>query len=78
MTDLNKPIRRRTVNAYRVSITGAQVDTSGRRLVVELRGDAGGDFLRIREAGRRGWVELEIAGLYRRGVLAQVADFDLQ
>lgn len=73
MTDMDRAVRRRTVNAYRVTVTGSQVDLTGRRLVVELRGDAGGDFLRIREAGRRAWVELEIAGLYRRGLLAQAA-----
>ena len=71
MTDFDKPVTRRTVNAYRVGLTGAVASPSGRRLAVTLHGDPHGDFVTIRESGRRFAVTLDIAELYRRGLMAQ-------
>ena len=65
-----RPTRRTTLQAYRVTVTGARPDPTGRRLVAELAGTPAGDFLRLREAGRRTWVTLDLAELYRRALLA--------
>jgi len=73
MTDLDKPVRRRTVSGYRITVTSAEPCQSGRRLIVELANNGKADLIRIREAGRRSWVELDVAGLYRRGLLAQIS-----
>jgi hypothetical protein len=72
MTPMLKPCRRITCNPYRITVSGATVSESGRKLVAELAGDQHGDLLRLREAGRRTWVTLSIPDLYRRGLLAQV------
>lgn len=72
MTRLNKPVSRRTLSAYQISISGV-VRGQGRSLVATLHGDPQtGDWLTIRESGRRVAVTLDLAGLYRRGLLAQV------
>lgn len=71
MTDFDRPVTRRTVNAYRVSLSGAYLSDTGRRLAVTLHGGKDGDFLTIREAGRRTAVTLDVAELYRRGLMAQ-------
>ena len=75
MTDMSKPVSRRTVGSYRIAVSGAYPDAGGKRLVVTLHGDASGDFISIREAGRRKQVTLDIATLYWRGLrqLAQSA-----
>ena len=39
--------------------------------MVELTNNGHADLLRIREAGRRAWVEFDVAELYRRGLIAQ-------
>ena len=73
MTSMNRKVRRRTVEAYRVTVTGAYPDKiGGRRLVVELYHNGQADMVRIREAGRRTWVEFDVGELYRRGLMAQV------
>ena len=69
MTGFDKPVTRRTMMAYRFTVSGAIANSTGRRLVVELKGDEkNGDFVRIREEGRQTWVELDVAGLYSRGL----------
>lgn len=70
MTGMDKRVRRATVNAYRITVQGAMASDTGRKLVAELTGNQAGDFLRLREAGRRTWIELSIPDLYRRGLLA--------
>ena len=72
MTAFDRTVKRRTVEAYRVTVTGAYPDRlTGRKLVVELTHNGNADLVRIRESGRRTWVELDVAGLYRRGLIAQ-------
>lgn len=72
MTTLDgRGVRRRTPRNYRVTISGARPDDSGRALVVELRSDQTGDYVRIREAGRRRWVTLDIPELYRRALISE-------
>lgn len=71
MTGMNKRVRRKTVLRYRVTVTSAAPDPTGREIVAELAGSDHGDMLRLREAGRRTWVELSIPDLYRKGLLAQ-------
>jgi len=75
MTDFNKRVTRRTMGAYRMTVTGAIPCPTGKRLCVTLhQGDNGeGDFITIREAGRRYRVTLNVAELYRRGMLADTA-----
>ena len=70
MTSMERRVRRISVNPYRITVSGAIASESGRRLVAELAGNSAGDFLRLREAGRRTWIELSIPDLYRRGLLA--------
>lgn len=70
MTDMDKKVKRRTVSPYRITISGAYPDMLGRKLVVELAGGPHGDMIRIREAGRRKWVELDVAETYRKGLIA--------
>ncbi len=71
MTGFDRPVRRRTVGKYRVTVTGAMTSPSGKHFIVELRGDEHGDLVAIREERRRQWVELDVPGLYVRGLLAQ-------
>jgi hypothetical protein len=71
MTTMDRPVTRRTIQGYTITLTGAYPSPSGRRLVATLRGDGAGDWLEIREAGRRQRVVLDIAGLYRKGLIAQ-------
>ena len=70
MTSFEKRVRRVTLGSYRITVSGADRWPTGRRLVVELYGDNNGDYVSIREAGRRHRVVLDVAGLYRRGLLA--------
>ena len=70
MTPLTKPITRRTVTRYRITVSGCYADqTGGRPLVVELASNKNGDILGIREAGRRTWVRYDIGELYRKGLI---------
>jgi len=69
MTDMSHSVPRTTVAPFRITVSGAYRDVNGRKLVVELAGGEHGDLLRIREAGRRTWVELDVAELYRRGLI---------
>jgi len=71
MTTIERTVRRRTCTAYRITLSGAYPDAGGRPLVVELRGGPHGDHIRIREAGRRTWVDLDVAELYRRGLYSK-------
>jgi hypothetical protein len=71
MTGMDRPVKRRTVTPYRVTVTGVYPDPQGRKLVVELTGDGHGDLIRIRESGRRKWVELDVAELYRKALIAE-------
>jgi len=75
MTSMDKPVTRRTRNAYRISVSGAYPEPSGKRLVVTLHGDERGDWISIREHGRRQSITLDVAALYVRGLvsLAQAA-----
>lgn len=73
MTDFDKRVRRRTIHAYRIGISGVSQSLTGNRIVAELHGDQGGDFITLREAGRRYRVTLDIAELYRRGMIAEAA-----
>ena len=75
MTDMSKPVSRRTVGSYRIAVSGAYPDAGGKRLVVTLHGDERGDWLSIREQGRQKSITLDIAALYVRGLvsLAQAA-----
>lgn len=69
-TEFSRPVRRRTVGVYRFALTHAiRGDATGRKLVVELKGDDHGDLIRIREERRRDWVELDVAELYRKAVI---------
>ena len=70
MTGMDKRVRRATVNSYRITVSGAMASDTGRKLVAELAGNQAGDYIRLREAGRRTWIELSIPDLYRRGLLA--------
>ena len=70
MTTFDKPVRRVTLGSYRVTISGVLADTNGRRIVAMLHGDHAGDYLSLREHGRRFTVTLNIAELYRRGLIA--------
>lgn len=72
MTDMDKTVRRKTVQAYRVTITSATPSPDGRKLVVELTNNGSADLIRIREAHRRKWIEFDVAELYRKGLLATV------
>lgn len=69
MTPMSKPCRRKTVNSYRITIQGAIIAASGRPLVAELVGDGHGDYIRLREHGRRTWYQLSLAELYRKAVI---------
>ena len=73
MTGFDRPVSRKTLRSYRVTISGVCVSPTGKALVATLRGDSQGDHLIIREAGRRHRVTLDVAELYRRGLLAQAA-----
>jgi len=73
MTGMDKAVRRSTVDHYRITITGAHPDPTGRKLVVELSNNGHGDLIRIREARRRKWVTFDVATLYRKGIIAEVA-----
>ena len=78
MTGFDKKVRRRTVCRYQFTICGAFVVGSGKhgpgkRLIAELVGDEGGDFIRVREEKRQKTVELDIGGLYVRGLRALAA-----
>jgi hypothetical protein len=70
---MERRVRRISVNPYRITVSGAIASESGRKLVAELVGNQAGDYLRLREAGRRTWIELSIPELYRRGLLAMTA-----
>ena len=71
MIDASKPVTRRTMRAYRMTIAGVLRDVPGaRRIIVTLHGDDRGDWITLREAGRRMRVTLDIGELYRRGVLS--------
>ena len=71
MTPMIRPVRRLTLNAYRITIQGTILTDTWRKLVAELAGDQSkGDYLRLREAGRRLTVSLSIADLYRQGLLS--------
>ncbi len=71
MTDMDKRVKRRTCHAYRIALTTARPDPSGRRLVVELSNNGCADLVRIRESGRRTWLEFDVAELYRKGLIAE-------
>jgi len=71
MTSFDRPVRRRTIGKYRVRVTGVSPSPTGRRLIVELRGDEHGDLIAIREERRRQWVELDVPGLYLKGLVAK-------
>ena len=51
-----RPTRRTTLQAYRVTVTGARPDPTGRRLVAELAGTQAGDILRLRQGTLMYWV----------------------
>lgn len=70
MTDFDRRVHRRTLHAYHVSLTGVVQTAAGRRLVATLHGDERGDWLTIRESGRRYRVTLDVAELYRRAMIA--------
>ena len=72
MTTFDKPVTRRTVARYRVTVAGA-VPGGDRQIVAQLHGDATGDWLTLREAGRRHRVTLDIAELYRKALIAEAA-----
>lgn len=70
MTTMDKPVRRKTVQRYRITLARAFPDAiSGKQLVVELANNGSADLLRIREAGRRKWIEMDVAELYRIGLI---------
>ena len=69
MTSFDKPVKRVTVGKYRFTVQGPLVHSEGRRLVVELSGNEHGDLVRIREEGRKTWVELDASRLYHRGLM---------
>jgi hypothetical protein len=71
MTGFDKRVKRITLATYRITVAGATVNTTGKRIVAELHGDQAGDFLILREAGRKYRVTLSIAELYRRGLIAE-------
>lgn len=71
MTSMQRRTIRKTVNSYRITIQGAIIAASGRPLVAELVGDGHGDYIRLREHGRRTWYQLSLAELYRRAVVSQ-------
>jgi hypothetical protein len=75
MTGMDKGIKRRTVNPYRIGISGSWIDQGGKKLVVELEGDERGDFVRIREEGRKASssVVFDVGELYRKGLIAKSA-----
>jgi poly-gamma-glutamate capsule biosynthesis protein CapA/YwtB (metallophosphatase superfamily) len=73
VTGFDKAVRRKTLGKYRIAIGGAVRAESGKPLVVELHGDQAGDWLSIREAGRRYRLTLDVAELYRMGLMAQAA-----
>jgi hypothetical protein len=53
MTGFDKAVTRRTVDAYRFTVTGSGIPAvDGRKLVVTLINEGHGDLIRIREAGR--------------------------
>jgi hypothetical protein len=62
MTELNKPVRRRTRRRYSVLYIG---DRKARQIVVELQP---GDVLEFRELGRRGRWQLAIDSAFRYAV----------
>jgi len=71
MTGFDKRVKRITLATYRITVAGATVNSTGKRIVAELHGDQGGDYLTLREHGRKHTVTLSIAELYRRGLVAQ-------
>lgn len=79
MTRFDKPVRRVTLNAYSITISGVAVSRSpsDKPLVVRLHGDQMGDYITIRPSGARDGgpasVTLDVAGEYRRGMLATIA-----
>jgi len=71
MTGFDKRVKRITLATYRITVAGATANSTGKRIVAELHGDQGGDYLTLREAGRQHKVTLSIAELYRRGLIAE-------
>lgn len=73
MTGFDRPVQRVTVGQYRVTITGVIQGPSGSKLIARLESDQQGDYLVLREAGRRLRVRLSIPELYRKGLIAMAA-----
>mgnify|MGYP001613949081 CR=1 FL=1 len=79
MTGFDKSVRRVTLNSYSITISGVALSRrpGDKPLVVRLHGDQMGDYITIRPSGAResgpASVTLDVAGEYRRGMLAAIA-----